>query len=49
MQKSINPCYVMFEYLPFILDKTLREEWPNTEFSVVRIFLYSDWTRRFAD
>ena len=26
---------------------TLREECPITEFFLVRIFLYSDWIRRF--
>ena len=28
-----------FEYLPI----TLREKYPNTEFFLVRIFLYKDW------
>ena len=28
---------------------TLREKCPNTEFFIVRIFLYSDWIRRFTE
>ena len=29
-------------------DLLLREKCPNTEFLMVRIFLYSDWIRRFT-
>ena len=28
---------------------TLREKCPNTEFSLVRIFLYSDWIQKKTD
>ena len=28
--------------------ETLREKYPNTEFFLVHIFLYSDWIRRFT-
>ena len=28
---------------------TLREKCSNTEFSLVRIFLYLDWIRRFTE
>ena len=28
---------------------TLREKCPNTEFFLVRIFLYSDWIQRFTE
>ena len=29
--------------------RTLRKKCPNTEFFLVRIFLYSDWIRRFTE
>ena len=31
----------------FISNIALREKYPNTELFLVRIFLYSDWVRRF--
>ena len=31
------------------LDSSLREKYPNTEFFLVHIFLYSDWIRRFTN
>ena len=33
----------------FWVQWTLREKCPNTEFFLVRIFLYSDWIRRFTE
>ena len=30
------------------IEQSLREKCPNTEFSLVRVFLYSDWIRRFT-
>ena len=30
------------------LQPTLREKYPNREFFLVRIFLYSEWIRRFT-
>ena len=37
-----------FMYALFELSKTLREKCPNTAFFLARIFLYSDWIRRFT-
>ena len=33
---------------PYFHTQTLREKCPNTEFFLVRTFLYSDWIRRFG-
>ena len=33
----------------WMLKPTLRKNWPNTEFYLVRIFPYLDWTRKNTD
>ena len=41
---------VSLKYIERFINKTftLCEMWPNTELFLVRIFLYSDWIRRFT-
>ena len=37
-----------FDNFKIMICYSLREMCPNTEFFLVRIFLYSDWIRRFT-
>ena len=51
---NTNDPFLMFESLKLIviiviiIKYTLRENCANTELYLIRIFLYSDWTRRFT-
>ena len=44
--KSENESKLKYQKKSVLVEKegTLREKSPNTEFFLVRIFLYSDWT-----
>ena len=43
----VLPC-IRIEYGDLLKWSTLREKCPNTEFFLVRIFLYLNWIRRFT-
>ena len=46
---TIHVFELIFILLPLLFVKnSLREKCPNTEFFLFRIFLYSDWKRRFT-
>ena len=48
MRSKLQYRRVVFRIISDIYDEALCEKCPNTEFFLLRIFLYSDWIRRFT-
>ena len=44
---NLSDVFNVYSFFKSMPNHTLREKYPNTEFLLVRIFLYSDWTWRF--